>query len=883
MDGVFRFLRKLTLLFRRQRFHEELAEEMQFHREQAASELLESGVTAEEARYAAKRQFGNVALMQEQSLDAVGFRIETAWQDFRYALRGLRKNPGFATTAIIILAMGIGATAAIFSAVNPILFEPLPYPDAARVMMVNERQADGRPQQNAFASYYGLNERNRSFEAMAALKPWQPTMTSTGEPERFVGQRVSAPYFRAMGIEPVLGRDFSAADDTFRGPNVVILSDKLWRRRFHADPRIVGQAITLDDNSFTVIGVMPPSFENVLAPEAEMWAPLQYNSTLPPMSREWGHHLRIVGRLKPGVTRQQAVSELDVVMHALAQEYVKGYNESGGPPAGVILNALQEDVTRAVRPALLAVLGAVVLVLLIASVNVTNLLLARGAQRRGEFAVRAALGAAPSRMVRQLLTESVVLAIAGGGLGVLVAQFGVRALVALTPPGLPRLGVIRLNAPVFLFGLAVTTLVGVLVGLVPAYQASRDNLHTAMQGSSRRTAGSHQWTRRLLVVAEVALALVLLVSAGLLLRSLRHLFAVDPGFDGSNVLTMQVQESGHRYDKDNARLLFFKLALERVRQVPGVLTAGFTGQLPLSGDYEVYGAYLENETREQGEAVLRYAVTPGYLETMRIPLRRGRLFDEHDMTSTDKVALINESFAKRKFGSQDPVGRKICIRCLPPEMTWSTIIGVVGDVRQASLELSDGDAVYMPSTQWYWADQVMSLVVRTRGDAASMAPAIRQAIWSVDKDQPIVRTATMQHLLTESQAERRFALILFEAFALVALLLAATGIYGVLAGSVNERTREIGVRAALGASRSDIVGLVVGQAMTLTGIGVIAGLAGAMLASRALISLLFGVSRLDPITYGGVIVLLLAVSAVACAVPAWRATRVDPSITLRAE
>jgi putative ABC transport system permease protein len=886
MDAVRRFLRKLGLLVRRREFHEELAEEMAFHREEVQQRFRAQGVGAEEARYAASRQFGNPALLTEQSLDAVGFRVETMWQDFRYALRGLRKNPGFAATTITILALGIGATAAIFSAVDPILFEPLPYPQGRRLMIVNERRPDGAPMQNTFASYFGLTQRSRSFEAVAAMKPWLPTMTGPGEPERFEGQRVSAPYFRALDIAPARGRDFQASDDQYRGPDVVILSDKLWRRRFHNDPGIVGQAITLDDTRFTVVGVMPATFENVLAPAAELWAPLQYNTTLPPWSREWGHHLRIVGRLRDSVSRQQAESELNVMMHTLAQQYASGYDTSGGPPAGFLVTALREDVTRAVRPALLAVLGAVILVLLIACVNVTNLLLARGAQRRGEFAVRAALGAAPVRMVRQLLTESLVLALVGGAVGLVIAQFGVRALIPLSPPDLPRLGVIRLNATVFAFGMALTTVIGGVVGMVPALHAARGNLHSTMQASSRRTAGSHQWTRRLLVVAEVGLALMLLVSAGLLLRSLRRLFAIDPGFDASHLLTMQVQESGRRYDKDDARRRFFHDGLERVREAPGVVSAGFTGQLPLSGDYEVYGAQLDNETPDQGEGLLRYAVTPGYLETMRIPLRAGRLFTEQDNEpGAARVAIINESLARRKYPNQDPIGRKICIRCGAGggPWPWSTIIGVVGDVRQTSLELKDNDAVYLPNTQWYWADQVMSLVVRTRGSAAALAPAIRSAIWSVDKDQPIVRVATMEHLLAGSQSERHFALVLFEAFAVVALLLAATGIYGVLAGSVAERMREIGVRAALGASRGDIVAMIFRQAMTLTGWGIVIGIAGALAASRALISLLFGISRIDPLTYTGVVLLLIGISALACSVPAWRAARVDPSITLRAE
>ncbi len=869
---------------RRRRFHAELQEEMAFHREQAERQLREEGAAGDDARYAAQRQFGNATGLREQSVELIAFRWETAVQDLRYALRQLRRSPGFAITTVAILALGIGATAAIFSAVNPILFEPLPYPQARDLVTLSERRPDGQPSLVTFGTYYGIAERSRALESVAVMRPWLPTMTSTGEPERFAGQRVTARYFHVLGMAPALGRDFQLADDQFHGPNVVILSDKLWRRRFHADAGIVGDQITLDGNLFTVIGVMPTRLENVLAPRAELWAPLQYNVALPSDGREWGHHLRMVGRLQHGMSRQQANSELDAIMHTLAEVYSKGYASSGGPAAGFIVTSLQADVTSNVRPALLAVFGAVVLVLLIACVNVTNLLLARGAQRRGEFAVRAALGAAPVRMLRQLTTESLVLALLGGVLGILLAQFGVRALVALSPPGLPRLDAIRLNGAVFGFGFAVTTLIGLLVGVIPALHATRGSVHSSMQPASPRVIGGHQWTRRTLVVTEVALALVLLVSAGLLLRSLQRLFSVDAGFDPGNVITMQVQESGRRYSADAARLAFFDRALAAVRAVPGVVSAGFTAQLPLSGDFDIYGAYVEGETPEQGEGLSRYAVTPGYVETLHIPLLRGRLFNERDTAVAPRVALINDSFAKRKFPNQNPIGKRICIRCTPgPNPEWSTIVGVVGDVRQASLEASAAPAVYIPNAQWYWADNLMSLVVRTRGDAAALAPALRRAIWSVDKDQPIVRVATMGNIIVQTAAERRFALVLFEAFALVALLLAATGIYGVLAGSVTERTREIGVRCALGASRRDIVGLILKQGITLTVIGALLGLVGAAAASRLLMSLLFGVSRLDPATYGSVVLLLLLVSVLACGAPAWRAARVDPAITLRAE
>jgi len=572
--------------------------------------------------------------------------------------------------------------------------------------------------------------------------------------------------------------------------------------------------------------------------------------------------------------------ELQAIAHAPLSEFPRVPWAS--LQEGLIVTSLQDEVTRGVRPALLAVLGAVMLVLAIACVNVTNLLLARGAQRRAEFAMRAALGAGRARLARQLLTESVLLAVIGGALGMVVAEAGVRALVALSPPGLPRVSAIRVDGTVFAFGIAITTLIGVLVGAIPALHASRDDLQAGLQHSSRHTAGGNQLTRRALVIAEVAIALVLLVSAGLLLRSLEQLFAVAVGFDSSRLLTMQVQVSGRQFDSNGARSRFFAEALDTVRRVPGVTAAAFTSQLPLSGDLDGYGVHFETQDDlKDRDGALRYAVTPGYLETMRIPLLRGRLLDAHDGEGAPRAALVNESFAKRRFPRRDPIGQRF--RFGPEDGPWFAIVGVVGDVKQTSLAMGDTDAVYLTTAQWHWTDNVMSLVVRARADAAALAPAVRDAIWSVDKDQPIVRVATMDSLLARSEADRQFALILFEAFGLVALVLAATGIYGVLSGSVAERTREIGVRSALGASRGDILALVVRQGMMLTALGVAIGLSGAVAASRALVTLLFGVSRLDPITYLGVSALLAGVSAIACWLPAWRAARIDPSITLRAE
>jgi len=866
-------------LWRRDRLEEQLEKEMRFHLDQHTADLIAQGHDPAEARRQARLALGGEEQVKENCRDARGTRwLEDLWQDFRYAVRTLRQRPGFTAVGALTLALGIGASTAIFSVVNPILFEPLPYPHAGRIMMIWDTY-EGVRCDVTFHTYRELAARSRSFEAMAVMEAWRPAMTSATKPERFDGQSVSASYFRALGVSPALGRDFQEADDRFKGSHVTILSDALWRRRFGGDNAIVGRQITLDGDLYIVIGVMPRGFDNVLAPSAELWAPLQYNAgnVTNYESGEWGHHLHMVGRLRPGLGVDQARRELNAIARAKVGEFPR-------PPFaslehGLIVNSMQGEITRFVKPVLLSVLGAVMLVLLIASVNVTNLLLARGAQRRGEFAMRAALGAGRPRLIRQLLTESLLLAALGGALGMVVAAFGVEALVALSPAGLPRLGAIAVDSAAFAFAFGITTIAGLLIGLVPALHVSRGYLVAGIQQGSRRTAGGRQFMRRTLVVAEVALTIVLLVSAGLLFRSLARLFAVAPGFDAAHLLTMQVQYNGHRYDDDSARRRFLAQALDAVRRVPGVAAPAFTSLLPLSGDqYGVYGAQFEDGN---GYDVFRYAMTPGYCETMGIALRRGRLLDERDTAGAPPAVMISESLAKRQFPGQDPIGRRVHVG--PTNRPWYTIVGVVGDVKQGSLADRQTDAAYIAATQSWFADDAMSLVVRVRDDVTAIAPAVKNAIWSVDQDQPIVRVTAMDGLLAASESRRRFAMVVFEAFALVALVLAATGIYGVLSGSVTERMREIGVRAALGASRRDILALVVRQGMRLTGLGVAIGLGGAAAASRALITLLFGVSPLDPVTYLGVIALAAGVAAIACWVPAWRAARVDPSITLRAE
>ncbi|HEV2614990.1 MAG TPA: ABC transporter permease [Candidatus Acidoferrales bacterium] len=876
-------------LWRKRQADALLDEEVRGYVEMLADEKVTRGLTQNEARREAKMELGGVEQVKEQTREVrAGHFLETLWQDIRYGARMLRKSPGFTAVAVLTLALGIGANTAIFSAVNPILFEPLPYPHPERIMMI-WGIFQGARSQVTFFNYRELLQRNHSFEALAIFEPWEPTMVGGAEPERFEGQNVSYGYFRALGTEPAIGRDFQPADDTYQGAPVAILSYGLWQRRFGADRSIVGRQITLDGTGYTVIGIMPGAFENVLSPTAEIWSPeSQYNpsSIQDTNTGEWGNHLSIVARLRPGVTFAQARADIGTIARIPVPDFPRPRWAS--LRLGFIVDSLQADITREVKPALLAVLGAVMLVLLIACVNVTNLLLARGAQRLGEFAMRAALGAGRSRLTQQLLTESLMLALIGGALGMLIAQGFVQAIIALSPGNLPRLSAIGLDQNAFLFTLGATTIIGLLVGLIPAVHASRGDLQSGLKEGSRQIGGSHQFTRRALVVAEVALALVLLVSAGLLLRSLTRLFAVSPGFNPSNVLTMQVQTSARLSDSPTGnREQFFKQALENVQHVPGVQSAAFTSLLPLADNplQGLYGAFLEKENGApigNGYGVFRYVVTPDYFKTMGIPLRRGRLLEQTDAATASYVTVISESLVREKFGNQNPLGQRMKIGG-HPNWPWYSIVGVVGDVRQDSLAGAHFDAAYITPEQSWYADQAMSLVVSARGSSATLIPEIKNAIWSVDKNQPIVRVTTMSVLLAATVAQRRFTLILFEAFGIVALALSAIGIYGVLSGSVAERTREIGIRLALGAPRANILWLIARQGMTLTAFGVAIGLGGAFAASRAIASQLFGVSPLDAITYAGVIVLLAAVATIACWVPAWRAARVDPCVTLRAE
>ncbi|MFI5214242.1 MAG: ABC transporter permease [Gemmatimonadales bacterium] len=823
---------------------------------------------------------GATAVRQQVRESGWEHGIETFVADLSYAARRLRAAPGFTFITVLTLALGIGATTAIFSVVDPVLFEPLPWPGSNRAETLWEANGKGNPfGRMGYATVQDIAQRVRSFEYVGAADLATGTLTGAAQPEPLVGQRVTWTYFRALGVQPALGRDVLPAEDAPNAERVVLLANGLWRRRLGGDSAIAGRTIDLNGVPRTVVGVMPAGFRDPLQPDAQFWLPLRYDATTSGACRDC-RHLRAVARLREGASLAQAAGELSTLYRNLKTEYP---TEMHGSDLPVV--PLRAYLVRDVRTMLLAVLGAVGFVLLIACVNVTNLLLAQGAQRQAEFAMRTALGAAPGRIRRQVLTESVLLALVGGAAGVGIAVLGMPALLSLAPAGLPFAERIALNSTVLGFALLVTSAVGIGFGVAPALAAARADLAPAIKGGGHRTTGVPRATRASLVVSEVALALVLLVGAGLMLQSLRRLFSIAPGFEPANVLTMQIQTTGPRFATNEATWAYFDQVLATVRAAPGVESAAFTSQLPLSGDLDQYGVHVEprpNEDLEVEHPGFRYAVSDGYFEALHIPVLRGRTLTAADRTGQPPVAVIDETMARHGWGGTDPIGHRV--RIGPSDQgPWYTIVGVVGDVIQASLSERAANAIYVPESQWIFGDGSMSLVVRTRAEPAALTRALRGAIWSVDKDQAIVRIATLRDLVAGTEARRRFALVLLEVFASVALVLAAAGIYGVLAGSVSERRREIGVRAALGASRADIVRMILRQGAGMTTIGIVLGLIAAAALSRAIAGLLFATSRLDPVTYAGVAVLLLLVALLACWVPAARAARVDPMSTLRAD
>jgi putative ABC transport system permease protein len=881
-----RIHRGLSALLRGRETDAGITDELRHYLDQAVAEYERRGLPHAEAVRAATIDMGNVSAAREE-VRSFGWEhvVETFVTDVRYALRRLRRSPGFTSTAIVTLALGIGASTTVFSVISPVLIEPLPFPHASELVTIDDRTSAGVAMPVTFGTFDELRARSRSFSAIAAADDWRPSLVGTSDPEQLRAQRVTSRYFDVYGVAPIVGRGFTAEDERQGSANVVVLSDGILRRRFGGDRSVLGKTIDLDGTPHTVIGIMPPAFANIIAPTAEVWAPLRDRVTGRLEGREWGHHYKMIARLAPGATAESAMRETTQIGARPVPAFLRPSWAS--LDGGLLVRAMQDDVTGPVRPSLLAILGAVVLLLAITAVNVMNLLLARGSQRRAEMAMRVALGASRGRILRQLLTESVVLAFVGGMLGLVVARVGVGALVAASPAGLPRAEAIHVSARVFAFAFALTAAVGLIVGLLPALGSVRAETSDGLHQAARPRVGRHGALRHALVVAEVALALVLLIGAGLMYRSVTRLMGVAPGFDPSHVVTMQVVVPRGAAASDSTLALFFEQAVDAVRRLPGVRSAALSSQLPLSGDVDGYGIEAQSlPDARNGDAgsALRYSVTPDYFRTMAIPLRQGRLLDGSDRPGSQNAVVINESLARRLFGNGNPIGERMHFGPqMGDDQPWSEVVGVVGDVKHYTLAAAAPDAFYVVTRQWPWVDNTQTLIVRAAGDASALVPAIKRAVWSVNPNRPIQRVRTMESFVAASAGAPRLVLHVIETFASAALILAAVGLYGVIAGHVIERMREIGIRAAMGAAPADLVRSIVTKSLALAGVGALVGLPVAFGATRLLESMLFGISRVDVATYGGVIALVIAVAALAAWAPARRAAGVDPTIALRSD
>jgi predicted permease len=799
-------------------------------------------------------------------------------QDLRYTFRTLRREKGFCAIAVLILALGIGANTAIFSVVNALLFRPLPFRDSARLVWIaNDLPAVGLSGVTSrVATFKDWRDMNRSFESLTAYFAFSDyssyTLLERGEPERLSGFAVVQSFFDVLGLRPEIGRTFTDEESKWHGANAVILSHGLWERRFGSDPKVLGRSIVLNDDSYTVVGVMPQSFDfgSVFSPGEQVDLLMPFPVT--PETGRWGNTLAVIGRLKPGVTVEKAQAEFDLLNLQIHQAHPERWH------FGARLTALQNQIRGQHRRGLLTLLGAVGVVLLIACANLSNLLLARAAGRRKEIAVRVALGAGRWRLVQQMLTESMALSLCGAALGLALAFAATHAIAASRTFSLPLLGTAGVDRTALLFTFVVALLTGILFGVLPAWQISRATVHDALKESARGSSDGPRgsWLRQSLVVGEVALACMLLVGAGLLIRSFVRVLDVDLGFRPERTAVWRI-ETGKRYSTGPQRMALFAALVSKIDAVPGVESAGMTDTLPL-GRNRSWGIVAKGVTYPPGQTPNGFPriVDPGYVPAMKIPLRAGRNLTEHDVAGAGFVVVVNENTARTLWPGRDPLGQtgnfggRDC-----------KVVGVVGNVRHSSLEEQGGLEFYLPVAQW--GASSMDMVVRTKLDPAALAPGIRAALRSVDAELPVANFETLGDVVDHAVSPRRFVMLLLGGFAALALLLASLGIYGVVSYSVTQRTREIGVRMALGASASNVRWGVVRQTLILAFGGIAAGIAGSLAAARLLSSLLYGVSAEDPATFVAMIAALAAVAALAGYIPARRASRIDPMAALRME
>lgn len=806
--------------------------------------------------------------------------METFFRDLRHALRSMRRSFSFTAMVTLCLALGIGANSAIFSIVDAVLLRPLPYADSGRLAFLPDVHLgpDERPTEFPVspANFVAWKERSRSFDAIEGMMVRSFNMTTDGEPQRIEGAAVSAGLFPMLGMRPIQGRTFQAEDDQPGKDTVVVISHGLWQS-LGGDPRLIGSDLRLDGQAYTVLGVLPAGYH--LIEDADLWVPLAINAGN--MPRKSSHYIQVIAHLKPGVSMESAQQEMNSIARALEEE-----TPDMNAGWSVKVKTLRDELVGDVRKGVVVLMAAVGFLLLIACVNVANLLLARSTEMSNQLALRAALGADRKRVVQQVLIESVSLAVAGGVLGFLFAMLGVRPLLALSPVGHEVFRNVQIDAKVFLFTLLLSVLTGLAFGLIPAFRAARPNLYKLLQNSGRRSTdtGGGRRFQSFLVVVEIALALVLLVGAGLMIKSFRHLQQIDPGFDSENLLTLEMAIPRTKYPEDQDRSAFVQRVLDKVSVLPGVTSAGTTTSLPINEFSTSTGFLVEGRPpAKPGEMLLAHfrRITPNYLQTLGVPLIKGRWFTAQDSKEAPRVVLVSQSMAERYWPGQEAVGRRLQRPSPGQETPWMTVVGVVGNVNESPLGTEDetGATFYLPYAQNAPAE--VFLVVRSSTPPKTLIGSIRRSVQEVDREQPIQKIATMEERLSASASKQRFSTFLLTFFAGLGVLLASIGIYGVISYSVNQRVHEFGIRMALGAKPADVLRMVLKRGLTLTAVGLLVGVLGALLLSRSLVGLLYEVQATDPWIFAQIALVLTAVALLACYLPARRATRISPMISLR--